>query len=61
MVKLYCVPTKHYAMKAYWGNGGIVPRILDLGRFILRERAPGTHWVGRRVGPRAGLDAVVKR
>jgi hypothetical protein len=26
-----------------------------------RERAPGTHWIGGWVGPRAGLDAVVKR
>jgi hypothetical protein len=23
------------------------------------ERAPGTHWVGAWVGPRAGLDDVV--
>jgi len=23
--------TKHHDIKAYWGNGGIVPRILDLG------------------------------
>jgi hypothetical protein len=23
--------TKHHAMKAYWGSGGITPRILDLG------------------------------
>jgi len=23
--------TKHYAMKAYWGRGGIAPRILKLG------------------------------
>jgi hypothetical protein len=23
--------TEHYAMKAYWGSGGIAPRILDLG------------------------------
>jgi hypothetical protein len=30
-------------------------------RFILRERAPGTHWIGGWVGPRAVLDAVVKR
>jgi len=22
---------KHYAMKSYWGSGGIAPRILDLG------------------------------
>jgi hypothetical protein len=25
------------------------------------ERAPGTHWVGGWVGPRAGLDNVEKR
>jgi hypothetical protein len=25
------------------------------------ERAPGTHWIGGWVGPRAGLDAVAKR
>jgi hypothetical protein len=31
------------------------------GRFTPRERAPGTHWIGGRVGPRAVLDAVVKR
>jgi len=23
--------TEHHAMKAYWGSGGIHPRILDLG------------------------------
>jgi len=55
-------------MKMWWG-GGIAPRILDLGnrrgwsvscpgRFIPRERAPGTHWIGSWVGPTAGLDAV---
>jgi hypothetical protein len=26
-----------------------------------KERAPGTHWIGGWVGPRAVLDAVVKR
>jgi hypothetical protein len=31
------------------------------GRFTPRERAPGTHWVGGWVGPRAVLDVVVKR
>jgi hypothetical protein len=31
------------------------------GRFTPRERAPGTHWIGGWVGPRAVLDAVVKR
>jgi hypothetical protein len=25
---------------------------------LLRERAPGTHWIGYWVGPRAGLDVV---
>jgi hypothetical protein len=32
-----------------------------LGRFTPRERAPGTHWTGGWVEPRAVLDAVVKR
>jgi hypothetical protein len=31
------------------------------GRFTSRERDPGTHWIGGWVGPRAILDAVVKR
>jgi hypothetical protein len=31
------------------------------GRFTPRERAPGTPRIGGWVGPRAGLDAVVKR
>jgi hypothetical protein len=31
------------------------------GRFIPRERAAGTHWIGGWVGHRAVLDAVVKR
>jgi hypothetical protein len=31
------------------------------GRFTPRERAPGTHWIGGWLGPRAVLDAVVKR
>jgi hypothetical protein len=26
-----------------------------------RERVPGTHWIGDLVGPRGGLDTVVKR
>jgi hypothetical protein len=61
-------------MKAYWGSGGIAPLILwprhqiDVsgqlhapGHFTPRERAPGTHWIGGWVGPRAVLEAVVKR
>jgi len=31
------------------------------GRFIPRERALGTHWIGVWVGSRAGPDMVVKR
>jgi hypothetical protein len=31
------------------------------GHFTPRERPPGTHWIGGWVGPRAVLDAVVKR
>jgi len=31
------------------------------GRFIPRERTPGTHWIRGWVVPRAGLNAVVKR
>jgi hypothetical protein len=30
-------------------------------RFTPRKRAPGTHWIGGWVGPRAVLEAVVKR
>jgi hypothetical protein len=61
-------------MKAYRESGGIAPLIrltsaLDGGewsasrpcRFTPRESAPGTHWIGGSVGPRAILDAVVKR
>jgi hypothetical protein len=32
-----------------------------LCRFTLGERAPGTHWIGGSLGPRAGLDNVEKR
>jgi hypothetical protein len=31
------------------------------GRFTRREIAPSTHWIGGWGGPRAGLDAVVRR
>jgi hypothetical protein len=30
-VKFSLCLTKHYDMRAYWGSGGIAPRILDLG------------------------------
>jgi hypothetical protein len=54
-------------MQAYWGNGGTALGILDQafdgrelsalrpGRFISRETAPGSHWIGGWVGPRPGL------
>jgi hypothetical protein len=32
-----------------------------LSRFTPVERAPGTHWMGGWVGPRAGLDDVEKK
>jgi hypothetical protein len=48
-------------MKAYWGSGGIAPRILDLDtRWRDRDITPGTYWIGGWVEARAGLDAVVK-
>jgi len=64
--------TKHHAKKAY---GGVEVQLhalisaLDGGewtascpdRVISGERAHDTHWIGRWVGPRAGLDAVAKR
>jgi hypothetical protein len=65
--------TKHHAMKAYLGVEVYLHAFLisaldgnnrsasRTGRFIPRERAPVTHWIGGWVGPRAGLDAVVKR
>jgi hypothetical protein len=56
-------------MKAYGGGGCIDPHFLAGGewsvsrpcRFIPRERARGTHWIGGWVGPRAGVDGVEKR
>jgi hypothetical protein len=31
-----------------------------LGLFTPRERAPGTHWIGGWVDPKAGLDDMEK-
>jgi hypothetical protein len=55
---LYLCLTKQHAMKVFWGSGGIASRP---GRFAPREIAPISHWIGGWVGPRAVLDAVVKR
>jgi hypothetical protein len=63
---------KHDVTKTY-GDGDTAPRVLILaidgvhrsvsnpGALSPKEIAPGTHWVGGCVGPRAGLDAVKKR
>jgi hypothetical protein len=76
LIMTYFFQTEHHALEAYCGGGGgggIDPRILDLGAeggewsashlvcFTPRERAPSTHWIEGWMGPRAGLDAVVKR
>jgi hypothetical protein len=60
-------------MKAYWGVEVWIHIFLTSalvggewsasrrGRFTPKERAPGTHWRGGWVGPRAGLDDVENR
>jgi hypothetical protein len=59
-------------MKAYWGSGSVAHSLTSAldgrewsaslpGRFTPRERAPGTHWIGGWVVPRAVLDAMLKR
>jgi len=65
-VKLFLWLTEPHAMKGYWA---VLTSALDGGEwsasqsgcFTSRERAPSTRWIGGRVGPRAVLDAVVKR
>jgi hypothetical protein len=59
---------KHYAMKAYGGvdvwTHVFLTSALAGGewsasrpcRFTAGERVPGTHWIGGRADPRAGLD-----
>jgi hypothetical protein len=61
---------KHWTMKAYGGvdvwthvfltSALVAGEWSRLGRFTLGERAPGTHWIGGWVGPRAGLDDIEK-
>jgi hypothetical protein len=72
-VKLSCALTEYHTMKAYWGSRGIAPCILDLGTrwnlvisftpqpLYAQGKSPGTRKIGVWVGPRAGVDAVVKR
>jgi hypothetical protein len=45
-------------LKTFSESGGIASRPV---RFTPRERARSAHWIGGLVGPRADLDAVVKR
>jgi hypothetical protein len=72
--KVVPVLTEHHAMKAYWGvkvysSTHSLTSALDAGewsasrpgRFPPRKRVPGTYWIGGWVGPRAYMDAVVKR
>jgi hypothetical protein len=77
MVKGKVVPAlfngapRHEGVLGEWGYNSIdsLTSVLDggewsasrPGRFTSRERAPATHWIGGSVGPRAVLDAVVKR
>jgi len=49
---------EHHAVKTYWGSERIAPRA---GRFTSGEGTHGTHRIVSLVGPRTGLDAVVKR
>jgi hypothetical protein len=72
-VKLSLCLNKHHAMKAYWEVEVYLHSFFELGtrwRWVVnftprllypRGRGPGTHWIGGWVGPRAVLDAVVKR
>jgi hypothetical protein len=46
-----------------WGNGGIPRHYMAVSRKLHAPaalRAPGTHWLEKWVGPRAGLVAVEK-
>jgi len=57
----------YHTTKTYWGSGGIVTPILNLG--TRREWSvsgsgrftPGTQWTGGWVGPGTSLDATAKR
>jgi hypothetical protein len=55
--------TKHHIMKAYLTSAldGGEWSASRPGHFTPRERAPGTRWIGGWVGPRAVMDAVVRR
>jgi hypothetical protein len=56
-------------MKVYLGSGAFLTSALDgsewsashPGCFTPSERAPGIHWIGGWVSPRAGLDMVMRK
>jgi FtsP/CotA-like multicopper oxidase with cupredoxin domain len=60
-------------MKAYWGVEVYFYAFLNSaldggewsashpGRSTPKERAPGIHWIGGWMEPKAGLDTVVKK
>jgi hypothetical protein len=50
--------TTYYLISAQDGGEWSASRSSHI---TFRERAPGSHWIGSWVGPRAGLDVVVKR
>jgi hypothetical protein len=55
---------KHYAMKAYGGNGGTaLPFLMKVNGKLHTpgDKAPGTHWIGGWVGPRSGVHVMEKR
>jgi len=69
---MHCL-IEHHTMKTYGRSGSIAPRITNLDTrwrwvvsFILQplyrgNKALRTQWIGSRVSPRAGLDAVANR
>jgi hypothetical protein len=48
-----------YTMKTYYMK--VTGQFHAPVALLPRERATGTQWIGDWMGPRAGLDAVVKR
>jgi hypothetical protein len=71
--KLFLCLIRHHVMNMYGGVAIYLHAFLTsaiqggewsawrLSRFTPEERAPGTHWKGRWVGPRAGLDTVKRK
>jgi hypothetical protein len=64
--KVAPVLNKHYAMKTYSGctDPSILDSVLDGGEWSASRpgrSTPDTHWIGRWVGTRAGLDDAERR